>query len=134
MMLIGIGFGAGAIFHASQREPSVPPMSIPVVNSQPAAPPPKPKPLTLEDIHVTVIRVGVDVTLLLDWKPNTTAAPFHLWIEVDGSDVFLHSPGNTPRSIEVVPDETLMFFGSTLYNELTDNRLVIDLQVQKSEN
>ena len=88
------------------------------------------KPLSLEDVQVTVVRVGTDVTMLLDWEPNETTIPFHLWVEVDGSDVVLHSPGSVPRGIEVVPNETLILYGSTLYHELTNNRLAVDLQVQ----
>ena len=91
------------------------------------------KPLSLEDIQVTFVRVGTDVTMLLDWKPNETTIPFHLWVEVDGGDVVLHSPGSVPRGIEVVPNETLVLYGSTLYHELTNNRLAVDLQVHKSE-
>ena len=107
-------------------EPSVADVSTltPEIVSQPT------KPLSLEDIQVTFVRVGTDVTMLLDWKPNTTPIPFHLWVEVDGSDVILRSPGSVPRGIEVVPNETLVLYGSTLYHELTNNRLAIDLQVE----
>ena len=122
------------VWHPQETVPKVVKPSVadvstltPEIVSQPL------KPLTLEDIRVTVIRIGMDVTLLLDWKPNATPIPFHLWVEVDGSDVILRSPGSVPRSIEVVPDEILMLFGSTLYHELTDNRLAIDMQVQKNE-
>ena len=123
--LVGIAIAVCAIY--SQRESPVPPMSTPEIVKE------IPKPISLADIRVTVIRFGTDVTLLLDWERKNNSLPFHIWIEVDGSNVVLHSPGNEPRTIEVVPDETLAFYGSTLYHELKDNRLAIDLQVQKSE-
>ena len=90
------------------------------------------KPLTLKDIRITVIRLGLDVTLLLDWEHRQDVLPFHLWIEVEGGNVTLLSPNNEPRTIEVVPEESLILFGSNLYHEREDNRLAIDLQVKSS--
>ena len=130
IILIGIVIGTFVIFDASRSEPSVPQTPTPFEIEQQSD---FIKPLTLSDIQVTVIRVGLDVTLLLDWERRQNVLPFHLWIEVDGSDVVLYSPNNEPRTIEVVPDEILIFYGSTLYHELTENRLAIDLQVQKKE-
>ena len=117
-------------FFILQRLPSVLPASETPVDIEQVAPEPPPLPPSLDDLQVTVIRVGSDVTLLLDWKPNTTAIPFHIWIEVDGSNVVLNSPVSAPRTIEVVLEAELVFFGSTLYHEHNTNRLAIDLQVK----
>ena len=92
-----------------------------------------PQPPSLDDIQVTIIRVGRDVTLLLDWQHTQHLTPFHIWVEVDGSNVVLNSPVSEPRTIEVVLEAELVFFGSTLYHELTDNRLAIDLQVKHTD-
>ena len=127
LLLVAIG---GAFYLTQMKPTASPVVPIPVETEQPSV---FLKPLTLDDIQVTVIRVGVDVTLLLDWERRQNALPFHLWIEVDGSDVVLYSPNNEPRTIEVVPDEILIFYGSTLYHELTENRLAIDLQVQNND-
>ena len=128
-ILLGIVFGVlGVLYLEHTQQLAVPVMPTRVEIEQPDSLPP-----SLDDIQVTVIRVGVDVTLLLDWGHTESRTPFHLWIEVDGSDVVLYSPNNELRTIEVVPDEILIFYGSTLYHELTENRLAIDLQVQKKE-
>ena len=80
-----------------------------------------------------VIRIGTDITLLLDWHRTQHLTPFHIWVEIDGSHLVLTSPEDEPRRIEVAPETELLFFGSTLYHELTDNRLAIDLQVKKTD-
>ena len=130
-VLLGLAFGiVGVLYLERVRNTAVPIPPMPVETEQ-VAPQPPPLPPSLDDLQVTVIRVGSDVTLLLDWKPNTTSIPFHIWVEVDGSNVVLNSPDDEPRTIEVVPEAELLLYGSTLYHELTDNRLVaIDLQVK----
>ena len=90
-------------------------------------------PPSLDELQVTVIRVGTDVTLLLDWERKQHSKPFHIWVEVDGSHVVLTSPDDEPRTIEVVPEAELLLYGSTLYHELADNRLAIDLQVKHTD-
>ena len=117
------------MFYWGQRTPAELPVVPKSVEMTEAEAPKFLKPLTLDDIQVTVIRLGMDVTLLLDWERRQDTLPFHLWIEVEGSNVTLLSLNNEPRTIEVVPEQTLIFYGSTLYHELTDNRLAIDLQV-----
>ena len=126
LLIVGVGVGIGALYEGF-RQPEAP---APVVVAAPIEPTHTfIEPLTLEDIRITVIRVGTDVTVLLDWDNTTSALPFHLWVSVEGSDVVLHSPNNVSRQIEVVPGEVLTLYGSTLYHELVDNRLAIDLQV-----
>lgn len=98
--------------------------------SQQPVPEPPPLPPSLEELQVTVIRIGMDVTLLLDWQHRQRAVPFHIWVEVDSSNVVLFSPGNPPRTIEVAPGAELLFYGSTLTHEHNENRLAIDLQVK----
>ena len=93
--------------------------------------PPATEPLTLADIRVTIIRLGSDITLLLDWRANETPGfPFHIWIEADINNVTLNSPSGESRKIEVILDGELLLYGSTLYHEHNQNRLVIDLQVK----
>ena len=87
------------------------------------------EPITLDDIRISVVRIGNDVTVLLDWHNTKSAIPFHLWVSVDNGNLVLHSPNNEPRTIEVLPSQTLSLFGSVIYHELEDNRLVIDMQV-----
>ena len=125
-VLLGLAFGiVGVLYLQRVWNADVPIPPMPVETEQAA-----PLPPSLDELQVTVIRVGSDVTLLLDWKPNTTSIPFHIWVEVDGSNVVLNSPDDEPRTIEVVPEAELLLYGSTLYHELTDNRLVIDLQIK----
>ena len=116
----------GTLYHGTLAELDTPMPAIPVEVAEPEAP----RPPSLDDLQVTSIRVGMDVTLLLDWERKNYATPFHIWVEVDGSQVVLYSPGSEPRRIEVVPEAELLFYGSTLYHEHNDNRLVIDLQVK----
>ena len=129
-VLCGLGLGiVGMLYHESLAKPEVP---MPVEVEQPA-PEPIPQPPSLDDLQVTSIRVGTDVTLLLDWDRRKRAVPFHIWVEVDGGDVVLYSPLNEPRRIEVVPGAELLLYGSTLYHEHHQNRLAIDLQVKTSD-
>ena len=119
----------GTLYHGTLVQSDAP---IPVEVAEPEPEPP-PRPPSLDDLQVTSIRVGMDVTLLLDWQRRKRAVPFHIWVEVDGSDVVLYSPLNEPRRIEVVPGAELLLYGSTLYHEHHQNRLAIDLQVSRSE-
>ena len=122
----------GTLYHATLATPDAPMPAMPV-EVVPPKPEPPPLPPSLDELQVTVIRVGMDVTLLLDWERRKRAVPFHIWVEVDGSNVVLYSPGNPPRTIEVIPGAELMFYGSTLTHEMTDNRLAIDLQVKNDD-
>ena len=93
--------------------------------------PPAPiQPITLSDIHVSVVRIGTDITAILAWENRLPDTPFHLWVSVEDGNLILHSPDNEPRTVEILPNQTLSFFGSTLYHEASDNRLAIDLQVE----
>ena len=131
-VLLGLVFGiVGVLYLERVRNTAVPIPPMPVETEQVAPQPPLP--LSLDDIQVTVIRVGSDVTLLLDWQHTQHLTPFHIWVEVDGSNVVLNSPVSEPRTIEVVLEAELVFFGSTLYHELADNRLAIDLQVKHTD-
>ena len=131
-VLLGLVFGiVGVLYLERVRNTAVPIPPMPIETEQVAPQPPLPP--SLDDIQVTVIRVGSDVTLLLDWKPNTTSIPFHIWVEVDGSNVVLNSPNTDSRTIEVVLETELVFFGSTLYHEHNTNRLAIDLQVKNPD-
>ena len=127
-VLLGLAFGIVGVLYLERVW--IPPMPI---ETEQVAPEPPPLPPSLDDLQVTVIRVGSDVTLLLDWKPNTTSIPFHIWVEVDGSNVVLNSPNTDSRTIEVVLETELVFFGSTLYHEHNTNRLAIDLQVKNPD-
>ena len=127
-VLLGLAFGIVGVLYLERVW--IPPMPVEIEQTAPEAPPQAP---SLDDLQVTVIRVGSDVTLLLDWKPNTTSIPFHIWVEVDGSNVVLNSPVSAPRTIEVVLEAELVFFGSTLYHEHNTNRLAIDLQVKHTD-
>ena len=128
--VIGLALGiVGTLYHGTLAGPDVP---IPVEVQQ-SDPEPVLLPSRLDELQVTVIRVGMDVSLLLDWERRKRAVPFHIWIEVDGSSVTLYSPGNKPRTIEVIPGAELLFYGSTLYHEHNQNRLAVDLQVKQLE-
>ena len=128
-VLLGLAFGiVGVLYLERVWNADVPIPPMPVETEQAA-----PQPPSLDDIQVTIIRVGRGVTLLLDWQHTQHLTPFHIWVEVDGSNVVLNSPVSEPRTIEVVLEAELVFFGSTLYHELTDNRLAIDLQVKKTD-
>ena len=122
----------GTLYHGTLATPDAPMPAIPVDVEQPPPEPP-PRPPSLDELQITVIRVGMDVTLLLDWERGKRAVPFHIWIEVDGSDVVLSSPHNPPRTIEVVPGAELLFYGSTLTHEHNESRLAIDLQVKLTD-
>ena len=126
--IFGIALGgASMLYRQMLKTPNVPipPISVQAEVVEPSSP----RPPSLDELQVTVLRVGMDVTLLLDWERRDRGQPFHIWIEVDGSDVVLRSVGDTPRRIQIVPDATLHLFGSTLYHERGESRLAIDLQV-----
>jgi len=126
--VMGVVLGiAVMLYHGTLAKSDAPRFPVEVVPSEPQPPP---RPPNLDDLQVTVIRIGMDVTLLLDWKHRQRAGPFHISVEVDGSNVALSSPGNPPRTIEVVPGAELLFYGSTLTHEHDENRLAIDLQVK----
>ena len=122
----------GTLYHRTLATPDAPIPAIPVEVEKPAPEPP-PLPPSLDELQVTVIRIGMDVTLLLDWERRKRTVPFHIWVEVDKGNVRLLSPMNQPRTIEVVPGGELLLYGSTLYHETTNNRLAIDLQVQPTD-
>ena len=129
-VVIGLALGVvGTLYHGTLATPDAP---MPVEVEKPA-PEPQLLPPSLDELQVTSIRVGMDVTLLLDWERRKRVVPFHIWVEVDGSDVVLYSPLNEPRRIEVVPGAELLLYGSTLYHEHNQNRLAIDLQVKPTE-
>ena len=88
------------------------------------------EPPTLDDIRITSIRIGNDITILLDWDKTKSELPFHLWVSVEDGNLILHAPDNEPRTVEILPNQALSLFGSTLYHEASDNRLAIDLQVE----
>ena len=128
-VLLGLAFGiVGVLYLQRVWNADVPIPPMPVETEQAA-----PLPPSLDDLQVTVIRVGTDVTLLLDWERKQRSIPFHIWVEVDGSNVVLNSPVSEPRTIEVVLETELVFFGSTLYHEHNTNRLAIDLQVKHTD-
>ena len=128
-VLLGLAFGiVGVLYLERVWNADVPIPPMPVETEQAA-----PQPPSLDDIQVTIIRVGRDVTLLLDWQHTQHLTPFHIWVEVDGSNVVLNSPVSEPRTIEVVLETELVFFGSTLYHEHNTNRLAIDLQVKNPD-
>ena len=131
LLTLALGI-VGTLYHATLATPDapIPAMPVEVVPPKPELPP---RPPSLDDLQVTSIRVGTDVTLLLDWERRKQDVPFHIWVEVDGSNVVLYSPGSTPRTIEVVPGGELMFYGSTLYHEHNESRLAIDLQVKSGD-
>ena len=132
-VLLGLAFGiVGVLYLERERNADVPIPPMPVEIEQ-VVPEPPPRPPSLDELQVTVIRVGTDVTLLLDWERKQHSKPFHIWVEVDGSHVVLTSPDDEPRTIEVVPEAELLLYGSTLYHELADNRLAIDLQVKHTD-
>ena len=129
-IVLALALGSvGTLYYGTLAEPDIP-IPVDVAEPKPELPP---RPPSLDDLQVTSIRVGMDVTLLLDWERRKRSVPFHIWVEVDGGDVVLYSPLNEPRRIEVVPDAELLLYGSTLYHEHNDNRLAIDLQVSHSE-
>ena len=131
--LIGLALWVAGVWYLgllAKPDVPIPPMPMEVV---PPESEPLPRPPSLDDLQVTVIRVGMDVTLLLEWERRQRAGPFHIYVEVDSSNVVLYSPGNPPRTIEVVPGAELLFYGSTLYYERIDNRLAIDLQVKNDD-
>ena len=130
--LIVVGIGV-AIWVAGNGyligKPTEPTPAPEAIAPLPPEPPPI-QPITLSDIHVSVIRIGdIDITAILAWENRLPGTPFHLWVSVEDGNLVLHSPDNEPRTVEILRNQKLSLFGSTLYHEASDNRLAIDLQV-----
>ena len=131
--LIAVGVGVFVylvVFHGNAFGKVSPPIPAPEAIA-PLPPEPAPiQPITLSDIHVSVVRIGTDITAILAWENRLPDKPFHLWVSVEDGNLILHSPDNEPRTVEILPNQALSLFGSTLYHEASDNRLAIDLQVE----
>ena len=129
LMAAGLsGFLWLSVFHGNAFGKVNPPAPAPeAIAPEPPAPI---EPITLSDIHVSVVRIGTDITAILAWENRLPDTPFHLWVSVEDGNLILHSPDNEPRTVEILPNQALLFFGSTLYHEASDNRLAIDLQVE----
>lgn len=137
IILSGIGIALGVVYYVDVymipggrmlQQYQASPLQVELIPPQVAAQ--KPQLLTLDDIRITSIRIGNDVTVLLDWHANETGTPFHFEVRAEGGDLLLSAPNTKLRRIQIVSEGMLTLFGSTLYRETDGNRLAIDGQVE----